>query len=105
MDNSQTIAKRIKEKAGSKNIKLGKMFNDLELSKNTLHNMQVSMPAPETLAKIADYLGMTLDELVGMQKNSAPDQLRNAIIQRVLKLPDSKAEKLLGYLEGLTDAE
>lgn len=105
MDNSQIIAQRIKEKAGSKNIKLGKMFNDLELSKNTLHNMQSSTPTLETLAKIADYLGMTLDELVGMQKISAPDELRNAIIQRVLKLPDKQAERLLGYLEGLVEAE
>ena len=90
MDNSQKIAQTIKEKAGLKNIKLGQMFNDLELSKNTLHNMQTSMPTLETLSKIADYLGMSLDELTGRQKNNAPadfESRKSIIKEKIDRMP------------------
>lgn len=103
MDNSQKIAQTIKEIAGSKNIKLGQMFNDLELSKNTLHNMQTSMPSLETLSKIADYLDMSLDDLTGRQKNNAPADLesRKSILkEKIDRVPVS----LLDPFEGLLDA-
>lgn len=103
MDNSQKIAQTIKEKAGSKNIKLGQMFSDLELSKNTLHNMQTSMPTLETLSKIADYLGMSLDELTGRQKNNAsadPENRKSIIKEKIDRVPLD----LLTPFEDLLDA-
>lgn len=99
MDNSQEIAKRIKEKAGAQNIKLGQMFKNLGISNNTLHNMQKSTPSVETLAKIADYLGCSLDELCGHKEKNAPDKVRSAIIKRVLSLSDQQALALLAFLE------
>ena len=99
MDNSQIIAKRIKEKAVAQNIKLGQMFKDLEISVNTLHNMQKSMPSVETLSRIADYLDCSIDELCGRKNKNAPDKVRSMIISRVLALPDKKALALLAFLE------
>lgn len=99
MDNSQTIAKRIKEKAAANNIKLGQMFNDLEISVNTLHNMQKSMPSAETLSNIATYLGCSMDELCGHENKNAPDKVRSMIIKRVLALSDRQALALLAFLE------
>lgn len=103
MDNSQKIAQTIKEKAGLKNIKLGQMFNDLELSKNTLHNMQTSMPSLETLSKIADYLDMSLDDLTGRQKNNVFADLENrkSIIKEKI---DRVPLELLNPFEDLLDA-
>lgn len=43
MYNSQEIANKIKETAGKQNKALGIMFNDLQISNNTLHNMKTSI--------------------------------------------------------------
>lgn len=72
MYNSQDIAKNIRKEAKDKKIKLGEMWDEINVTNNTLHNMQKSMPSIETLAKIADYLDCSLDDLLGRQKNKAP---------------------------------
>ena len=102
MYNSQDIAERIKNAAAQNNCKLGDMFAELGISANTLHNMKTSMPKTDTLAKIADYLGVSVDYLLGRQiKNSTPDKIRSAIINRVYAMSDEQAKKLLDLLESL----
>jgi transcriptional regulator with XRE-family HTH domain len=99
---SQDIAERIKNAAAQNNCKLGDMFAELGISANTLHNMKTSMPKTDTLAKIADYLNVSVDYLLGREtKNSTPDQIRSAIINRVYAMSDEQAEKLLDLLESL----
>ena len=102
MDKSQ-IAQTIKEKAAAKNIKLGTMWKETELTNNTLHNMKRTLPSLETITKIADYLDCSVDELIGRQNNKAPDEIRSAIINRVYALSDKKAKLLLDFLEGLSE--
>ena len=61
-------------------------------------------PTVENLVKIADFLGVSVDYLLGIepeQKESTPDALRSAIISRVEALSDRQAELLLAYLDGL----
>lgn len=102
MYNSQDIAEHIKNAAAQNNCKLGDMFAELGISANTLHNMKTSMPKTDTLAKIADYLGVSVDYLLGRQiKNSTPDDIRSAIINRVYAMSDEQAKKLLDLLESL----
>lgn len=102
MYNSQDIAERIKNAAAQNNCKLGDMFSELGISANTLHNMKTSMPKTDTLAKIADYLGVSVDYLLGREnKNSAPDEIRSAIISKVYSMPDEQCKKLLDFLESL----
>lgn len=102
MYNSQDIAERIKNAAAQNNCKLGDMFTELGISANTLHNMKTSMPKTDTLAKIADYLNVSVDYLLGRQiKNSTPDDIRSAIINRVYAMSDEQAKKLLDLLESL----
>lgn len=102
MYNSQDIAERIKNAAAQNNCKLGDMFAELGISANTLHNMKTSMPKTDTLAKIADYLGVSVDYLLGRQiKNSTPDEIRSAIISKVYAMSDEQAKKLLDLLESL----
>lgn len=91
MYNSQDIAKRIKDTAKSKNIPLKEMFKSLKISDNTLHNMQGSFPKSDTLARIADYLGVSVDFLLGRERPavfaSAPAMDANTARMRDIMLP------------------
>lgn len=67
MNNSQEVAKTIKSFAKSKNITIGRMLFDCELSINTLSSMQSGgyYPRLEAISKIADYLDCSVDYLLG----------------------------------------
>ena len=71
MHNSQEVSNTIKNYAKSKKIATGKMLSDCDLSKNTLSSMQSGgyLPRAETLIKIADYLGCSIDYLLGRTDN------------------------------------
>lgn len=62
---SNNIANRIKDLAKSKNVSMQKLLMDVELGNNTMSNMKTSMPKSDSLAKIADYLGCSVDYLLG----------------------------------------
>lgn len=102
MYNSNDIAKKIKETAKINNVSVKKMLVDTELGVNTLQNMKTSMPKVDTLAKIADFLNVSIDYLLGRDiKNNAPDSIRDVIITKINALPDDRLDRLLGYLEAL----
>ena len=67
MYNSHNIATRIKLIAKNKNIQIKIMLDECKLSKNTLSSMLSggSTPKSENLAKIADYLDVSVDYLLG----------------------------------------
>ncbi len=67
MKNSQQIAIIIKKTAKSKGITIGKMLSDCDLSVNTLSSMQSGgfFPRLEAINKIADYLDVSVDYLLG----------------------------------------
>ena len=71
MYDSTNIAKRIKELAKSNNIIIKDMLKDCGLSKNALSTMISggSTPKSENLARIADYLGCSVDYLLGREDN------------------------------------
>lgn len=71
MYKSENIASRIKEYSRIKNISIGEMLADCELNKNTLSSMlsRGCTPKSENLAKIADYLGCSIDYLMGRTDN------------------------------------
>lgn len=62
---SNDISIRIKNLAKSKNVSMQKLLKDVELGNNTMSNMKTSMPKADSLAKIADYLGCSVDYLLG----------------------------------------
>lgn len=63
------------------------------------------------LAKIADFLGVSVDYLLGRKqqienKKSAPDDvIRDTIIEKLNDMDDRQLARLQGYLEGLAAAE
>lgn len=104
MLNPQDIKDIIKaelKKDKSKSVK--DMCQVCEVNKNILSTMASgSMPTLENLAKIADYLNVSVDYLLGRQtKNSTPDEIRSAIISKVYAMSDEQAKKLLDLLESL----
>lgn len=73
MKSSQEMALMIKEIAKSKKITVGQMLADCELSVNTLSTMQSKnyYPRLESLVKIADYLDVSVDYLLGQTENNS----------------------------------
>lgn len=71
MKNPQEIANTIKELTKAKKITIGKMLSDCELGVNTLSSMQSGgyFPRLEAINKIADYLGVSVDYLLGRTEN------------------------------------
>ena len=83
MYNSQEVAERIKQLAKTKNIPVKTLLQETDLGANTMSNMKTSMPKADNLAKIADYLGCSVDYLLG----------RTDTVE-VLKLPNKLFEAL-----------
>lgn len=98
MDNKQyessDIAQKIKVAAKKSGIPIKQMLEDVGLAKGTLDNFKTSMPKADNLAKIADYLGVSVDYLLGREIKNAPDKVRSDIINRIMSLSEEDAEKL-----------
>ena len=63
-----------------------------------------STPKREALEKIADYLSVPMDYLLERETKNASDQdVRSAIIDRVMMLTDSQAKHLLALLETMVE--
>lgn len=69
MYNSYDIAERIKLCAKSKHLPVKQILSDAGLGFNTMSNMKTSMPKADTLAKISDQLGCSVDYLLGRTDN------------------------------------
>ena len=66
MYNSSNIANEIRSLANKNGIKINKMLLDIGLGRNTMSHLDNgSMLKADTLAKIADYLGVSVDYLLG----------------------------------------
>ena len=111
MFNAEQIHQRIEYELKSKGISGRKMLLESGLSKNIMDNMKNgSMPSADKIAKISEYLGVSIDFIMGMtaspqtipETNSAPDdEVRSAIVSKVKQLSDSQALRLLAFLEGM----
>ena len=67
MRNAQEIAILIKAELKSRKITAAKMLSDTGLSPDVLANMQKgSMPSADKLGKIAQYLDISTDYLLGL---------------------------------------
>lgn len=69
MYNSNNVAEKIKTLSASKGITVKRLLVDTGLGKNTMSNFKTSMPKADNLAKIADYLNVSVDYLLGRTDN------------------------------------
>lgn len=75
MYDSHNIAILIKEQAKEKGIVIKTMLEELELGSNTMSSMYHGKAiAADRLARIADYLGCSVDYLLGREAAAAPVQ-------------------------------
>lgn len=75
---SNNVANKIKFLAKEQGISMKKLLADIGLGFNTMSNMKTSMPKADTLAKIADYLGCSIDYLMGRNNDISASMLYNA---------------------------
>lgn len=102
MYNSADIAERIKSEAKRKGIPVKKMLGDIGLGNNTMANMKTSMPKADSLAKIADYLGCSVDHLLGKDEENPATNDVSGIEKEALHLfnqiSDENREEVMNYL-------
>lgn len=96
MNNTQIIADRIKEAAKRNGITVKALLEDCELGKNTVGKIAGGTDIGiQSLTTIADYLGVSVDYLLGRETKNAPDDdVRGDIIERIKGLSEADAEKL-----------
>lgn len=71
MNNSQEIAEKIRKIAKQQGKSITEMLKFCGLSKNALSSMQAgNLPRIENLAKIADFLGVSVDFLIGRTEST-----------------------------------
>lgn len=64
-NNSCLISDRIKEFAAAKGVKLQELYAAADVNPSVLYDMKKSFPKVDTLARIADVLGVSIDYLCG----------------------------------------
>jgi transcriptional regulator with XRE-family HTH domain len=101
MHNSQEVANVIKALAKERNISIGKMLAELGLSINTMSSMQSGgfYPRVESLTKIADYLGVSVDYLLGRDLSLPHEDARLISLMKTLTAEEKSAlENFINYL-------
>lgn len=69
MDNMQ-YAQRIKDRCKEKGYTIKEMLEYCEISRNYMYDLKVNrVPLIESVEKIADYLGCSIDYLIGRTDN------------------------------------
>lgn len=83
VNDAKEIAEIIRETAKQKNVSILQMCVDCGVSKNALSSMNAgSMPSISTVAKFADYLGVSIDRLLGNEgraKSPLDEQLKGEL--------------------------
>ncbi len=110
MYNSNNIADRIKELAKAKNIALKDLLKSAGLGINAMANMKTSMPKSDSLAKIADCLGVSLDYLMGRvpDESDIDKELANvdfALYNETKELNDSQKKDVLKFVQFLKNKD
>jgi len=97
--------KELRLKSGINQKELCKLIG-LEYQNYNKYELNKNEPNIETLIKIADFYGVSLDYLCEHQYNNqigyVPDERRD-ILHKVLSLDDKQLEKVDGYISALLD--
>ncbi len=101
---------QIKELRKKQNISQKRLAQDLNIPISTLNGYENEnyLPTANTLIKIADYLHVTIDELVGRKQENIIDKgllndVELDIIDKLRKLDKDNQIRLQAYAQGLFD--
>lgn len=99
------IANNIKFIAKSKNVTIKQMLEDIGLGFNTMANMKTSIPKADNLAKIADYLNVSTDYLLGRTDN--PEINKSPVIVQepanIIRIPFAVSKVSAGFGAYISD--
>lgn len=100
--NAVEIKSRINALFDKRGEKPYKIMKSIGLGQNTLDSNNASMPKADTLARIADYLDVSVDFLLGRFSHGlglSRDEL--SLLELFRALPDSYRSELLSYSQFL----
>ncbi len=113
MYNPQDFASKIKSSAKDKGKTVASVLKECGLGKNTVGKIESGTDVGiSTVVEIADCIGVSIDLLLGRTQylyttdnieKSAPENIRSAIISKVITMPEARLDRLLGFLEGLEE--
>lgn len=89
------IGNRIIEILNKRNEKGYKAMPKIGLAKGTLDNFKTSMPKADTLAKIADYLDVSVDYLLGRQVSTPELSENESILLSFFRECSENSQKIL----------
>lgn len=109
MYNSQEVAERVKNIAKDRGIKVTDMLADCELGVNTISKMAKGTDIlSKNLAKIADYLNVSIDYLLGKTdkknqptENSVLTEQEQEWLRLIRAIPEERQESVLTALKAL----
>lgn len=97
MNSAQNIVELLNLLVKDKGISINKMLIECDLNKSTVDNMKRGqMPSADKLAKIANYLGVTTDYLLGISDMKEPNRPYNSNAHKVY-ISDKENEMLIAY--------
>lgn len=109
-----TLYENIRALCSEKNIKPGKMCVELGLSKSLMTDLKAGRKKTvrvDTARKIADYFGVTVDRVLGAEKETAVPKdvglspMEAQLMEYVRVLTDDQKKMLLAQLQALKNQE
>lgn len=97
---SDTIQQRANELLEAMQKSQAQMLEDLELNKNALNTSPKNGMASFSLARIADYLGCSVDYLLGRETKPVETE-RDTLAAILRQLPESDIDELIHFAEFL----
>ena len=108
------LYENIKELCDEKGVKPGKMCTEASVSKGLITDLKMGRKKTvhvETAQKIADYFGVTVDRVLGAEKETAAPKddglspMESQLVEYVRALTDDQKKMLLAQLQALKNQE
>lgn len=110
-----TLHERIQELCKSKGVTGSRMCLDLGMSKSTLSDLKSGRKkgvTAETAQKIANYLGVSVEYLLGEEEKEKPTvqddgftEKQRLLMDFVRTVPEDKAEMILRVMRSIVEAD
>lgn len=108
------LYENIKELCDEKGVKPGKMCTEASISKGLITDLKMGRKKTvraDTAQKIADYFGVTVDRVLGAEKETAAQKddglspMESQLMEYVRALTDDQKKMLLAQLQALKNQE
>lgn len=106
MYNAQSVVENIQSALKNSDVSQKRMLSDCGISENALNQMNDKRGMSSFyLARIADYLGVSVDYLLGREQQSSvqisSDSRISDLISKISTLDDDQIRRLTAYVDGM----